>query len=169
MRFLFSETRRIVALAASHTLPAIYGFREAVVIGGLMSYGTGLNDLYRRAAAYVDKILKAPTRVICRSSSDQIQSRGQSQNSGGDRSHNPANVPVGRRRRSSNNCGSSDLPGGPVSDRSGGSMVRSRTTLLGHEERFPAASPNGRCRIRKRSVAIDDWRCRLLSQALSTG
>src|SRR5713101_6095897 len=37
----------------------------------------------------------------------------------------------------------------------------------GHEERFRAARPNGRCRIRKRSVAIDDWRRRLLSQALN--
>ncbi len=37
----------------------------------------------------------------------------------------------------------------------------------GHEERFPAARPNGRCRIQKRSVAADDWRRRLLSQVLS--
>jgi putative tryptophan/tyrosine transport system substrate-binding protein len=39
-------------------LPAIYGNREAVEAGGLMSHGTIYTDLYRRAAMYVDKILK---------------------------------------------------------------------------------------------------------------
>jgi len=39
-------------------LPAMYGFRENVEAGGLMSYGTSLPDLIRRAAGYVDKILK---------------------------------------------------------------------------------------------------------------
>ena len=55
---LNSERSRIVELAASHKLPAIYAFREFVAIGGLMSYGADLNDLFRRAATYVDKILK---------------------------------------------------------------------------------------------------------------
>jgi len=49
---------RIVELAASHRLPAIYRWRDFVAIGGLMSYGPDLNDLWRRAATYVDKILK---------------------------------------------------------------------------------------------------------------
>jgi putative ABC transport system substrate-binding protein len=49
---------RIVELAASHKLPAIYPIREFAVVGGLMSYGTDLNDLIGRAATYVDKILK---------------------------------------------------------------------------------------------------------------
>jgi len=49
---------RIVELAASHNLPVIYGAHEFVVIGGLMSYGPDLTDLFRRAASYVDKILK---------------------------------------------------------------------------------------------------------------
>jgi len=53
-----SEKSRIVELAASHKLRAIYQFREFVEVGGLMSYGPDLNDLYRRAATYVDKILK---------------------------------------------------------------------------------------------------------------
>src|SRR5260370_28334495 len=52
-----SEMGRIVELAASHQLPAIYQFREFVAVGGLMSYGTDLKDLSRRAAGYVDKIL----------------------------------------------------------------------------------------------------------------
>ena len=48
----------IVELAASRKLPAIYPFREFAVIGGLMSYGADLKDRWRRAATYVDKILK---------------------------------------------------------------------------------------------------------------
>jgi putative tryptophan/tyrosine transport system substrate-binding protein len=48
---------QVVALAARHRLPAIYTFRDFVDAGGLMSYGVSLPDLYRRAAAYVDRIL----------------------------------------------------------------------------------------------------------------
>jgi putative ABC transport system substrate-binding protein len=53
-------TRRVevAAKAASMRLPAMYPFREYVQSGGLMSYGSDLPDLYRRAAVYVDKILK---------------------------------------------------------------------------------------------------------------
>jgi ABC-type uncharacterized transport system substrate-binding protein len=50
--------RRIAELAAAMRVPAIYGFREAVEDGGLMSYGPDNRDNYRRAASYVDKILK---------------------------------------------------------------------------------------------------------------
>jgi len=49
---------RLVDLAAKYRLPAIYAFKEAVATGGLMSYGTSIPDLSRRAATYVDKILK---------------------------------------------------------------------------------------------------------------
>src|SRR5258707_1121229 len=49
---------RIVALAASSRLPAMYGFREFPDEGGLMSYGASFVDLLRRAATFVDKILK---------------------------------------------------------------------------------------------------------------
>jgi putative ABC transport system substrate-binding protein len=55
---LFSERRRIVALAAKSRLPAMFNNRESVEIGGLISYGASLTDLSRRAATYVDKILK---------------------------------------------------------------------------------------------------------------
>jgi putative ABC transport system substrate-binding protein len=48
----------IVGLAAKHRLPAAYGRREFADAGGLMSYGASFPELYRRAAAYVDKILK---------------------------------------------------------------------------------------------------------------
>ena len=48
----------ISTLAARHRLPAVYPFRYFVTGGGLMSYGPDLNDQYRRAAGYVDRILK---------------------------------------------------------------------------------------------------------------
>ncbi len=48
----------IVGLAAKNGLPAAYGLREYVDAGGLMSYGANVSDLFRRAATYVDKILK---------------------------------------------------------------------------------------------------------------
>jgi putative tryptophan/tyrosine transport system substrate-binding protein len=48
----------IIALAARHRLPAVYPYRIFVVSGGLMSYGTDSTDSYRRAAGYVDRILK---------------------------------------------------------------------------------------------------------------
>jgi len=50
--------RVIVDLAAKHRLPAIYASREFVDVGGLISYGVSYPDLYRRAAAFVDKIFK---------------------------------------------------------------------------------------------------------------
>jgi putative ABC transport system substrate-binding protein len=49
---------RIVGLAAKHRLPAMYVFREHTLAGGLMSYGPSIPDTFRRAATYVDKILK---------------------------------------------------------------------------------------------------------------
>jgi putative ABC transport system substrate-binding protein len=53
-----SQRKRIVEAVAKHRLPAIYGFREFVEAGGLMSYGASLPALFRRLAVYVDKILK---------------------------------------------------------------------------------------------------------------
>jgi putative tryptophan/tyrosine transport system substrate-binding protein len=57
-RQFFAERKRIVDLAAKHRLPAIYFQKEFVDEGGLMSYGVDFSDLFRRAAGYVDKILK---------------------------------------------------------------------------------------------------------------
>ena len=54
----FSERRRLVDLAAKNRLPALYQQREFVDAGGLMAYGANLADLFRRAATYVDRILK---------------------------------------------------------------------------------------------------------------
>jgi ABC-type uncharacterized transport system substrate-binding protein len=53
-----NERRRLVDLAAKNRLPAVYRLREFVDAGGLMSYGANVTDLFRRAATYVDKILK---------------------------------------------------------------------------------------------------------------
>jgi putative ABC transport system substrate-binding protein len=55
---LFGEHRHIVELAADNRLPGMYQAREFVDAGGLMSYGANLDDLFRRSATYVDKILK---------------------------------------------------------------------------------------------------------------
>ncbi|PYT86201.1 MAG: hypothetical protein DMG36_26610 [Acidobacteria bacterium] len=53
-----SQRKQIVELAVKNRLPAIYNAAEWVEGGGLMSYGVSVTDLYRRAATYVDKILK---------------------------------------------------------------------------------------------------------------
>jgi putative ABC transport system substrate-binding protein len=54
----FNERRRLVDLAAKNRLPVVYSQREFVDAGGLMAYGPNIADLFRRAATYVDKILK---------------------------------------------------------------------------------------------------------------
>jgi putative ABC transport system substrate-binding protein len=56
--FLLSHRIQVVDLALKSQLPAIYYSTEFVEDGGLMSYGVNINDLFRRAATYVDKILK---------------------------------------------------------------------------------------------------------------
>jgi putative tryptophan/tyrosine transport system substrate-binding protein len=56
--FLITHREMIVAWAASYKVPAIYPIREFTAAGGLMSYGVELEDLSRRAAAYVDRILR---------------------------------------------------------------------------------------------------------------
>jgi putative ABC transport system substrate-binding protein len=58
LRSFFAERKRIVELAGKYRLPASYPHKEFVEAGGLMSYGEDSTDQYRRAAGYVDKILK---------------------------------------------------------------------------------------------------------------
>ena len=54
----YAGRREIVAAAARHRIPALYSFREATDEGGLMSYGVNIPALYRRAAYFVDRIMK---------------------------------------------------------------------------------------------------------------
>jgi putative ABC transport system substrate-binding protein len=56
----FTDVHReqIIALAARHRVPTIYGYRYFAAAGGLISYGPNSADMYRRAATYVDRILK---------------------------------------------------------------------------------------------------------------
>jgi putative ABC transport system substrate-binding protein len=54
----FSHQKRIADFATGQQLPSLYGLREFVSAGGLMSYGANNADLFRRAAGYIDKILK---------------------------------------------------------------------------------------------------------------
>jgi putative ABC transport system substrate-binding protein len=59
--FLNNQRAQIVALAARHAVPAIYGVREFAAAGGLMSYGNDLADAYRQSGIYAGKILNGAT------------------------------------------------------------------------------------------------------------
>jgi putative ABC transport system substrate-binding protein len=63
--FLFTERQRVAELAREHRLPGMYSTREYAEAGGLMSYSAGLSEQFRRAASYVDKILRgaSPTTL----------------------------------------------------------------------------------------------------------
>jgi putative tryptophan/tyrosine transport system substrate-binding protein len=56
--FLFTERQRVAELAREHRLPTMCSTREFAEAGGLMSYSAGLSEQFRRAAIYVDKILR---------------------------------------------------------------------------------------------------------------
>ena len=56
--FFNARRQQLVVLASSHSLPAIFEWRDFAVAGGLMSYGTSLNNAYRQAGVYAGRILK---------------------------------------------------------------------------------------------------------------
>jgi putative ABC transport system substrate-binding protein len=56
--FFYGQRAQIVALAARHAMPAIYSVRAFAEAGGLMSYGTSVDDAQRQAGVYVGRILK---------------------------------------------------------------------------------------------------------------
>jgi ABC-type uncharacterized transport system substrate-binding protein len=60
---------RVIEFTAKHQLPAIYNTRDSVLQGGLMSYAANQSELYKRAATYVDRILKGASQRISRWSS----------------------------------------------------------------------------------------------------
>ena len=85
------EASYLVQLAAEQRRPVMYGLREVVVAGGLMSYGASFTDLFRRAATYVDKILRgsAPQRSPGRAGIE-VRTRHQSQDRQGAGADDPA-------------------------------------------------------------------------------
>jgi putative ABC transport system substrate-binding protein len=85
------EGRRLVDLAAKDRLPAVYPWKEYVDVGGLMAYGPNLADSFRRAASYVDKILKGakPGDLPVRTA-DEVRTHHQSQGREDPRPDDPA-------------------------------------------------------------------------------
>src|SRR5262249_27365828 len=57
----FEHRRTIIALAAQNQIPAVYSWREEAVEGGLLAYGPDINDLFRRSAGYIAKLLQGAT------------------------------------------------------------------------------------------------------------
>ena len=88
---------RIVNLAARHQLPAVYPTRDYAESGGLIAYGPYTPDLYRRAATYVDKILKgAKPADLPVEQPTQVRTRHQPQDRQGPRPHHSAVALVAR-------------------------------------------------------------------------
>jgi putative ABC transport system substrate-binding protein len=56
--FMYSQRERLIELAARHRIPAIYAWREAVAVGGLVSYAPSITDAYRQAGVCAGRILK---------------------------------------------------------------------------------------------------------------
>ena len=89
----------LIALAAHHRVPAVYPFRYFATSGGLMSYGTDVAEVFRRAAAYVDRILKGEkSGRPSGAGADQIRAGHQPQDRQGARPRHPVDAARPRRR-----------------------------------------------------------------------
>lgn len=95
-----SNRARIIELAAKTRLPAMYGFREFADSGGLMAYGVNVADLCRRAASYVDKILKGAKPGDLAVEAGEVRFHHQSSDGEDARADNPAITAVARRSAS---------------------------------------------------------------------
>jgi putative tryptophan/tyrosine transport system substrate-binding protein len=63
--YTVTNCRLIIELTAGHRLPAVYAHRFEAVEGGLVSYGADIPDQFRRAADYVDRIVKGKSLLSC--------------------------------------------------------------------------------------------------------
>jgi hypothetical protein len=84
-----AHANRIAELAAKNRLPTIFGVRLPVDAGGLMVYGASLGDRYRRAAVYIDKILKGAKPGDLPVAANEVRAGDQSQDGEGPGAHDP--------------------------------------------------------------------------------
>ena len=94
----FSNWNRINTLTLGARLPTMQASRESIEAAGLISYGPSFPDLSRRAADYVDKILRGRSPPTSGRTTDQVRSGDQPDNRQGARPHHPADAARARRR-----------------------------------------------------------------------
>jgi putative tryptophan/tyrosine transport system substrate-binding protein len=99
----FPYRKTIVGFMADNRLPAIYGFPEFAEVGGLISYSTNFDELFRHAAGYVDRILRGTcTRRAPGAAGCNLQAARQSDRGKGSRPDHAAKDPRPRRTSRSN-------------------------------------------------------------------
>ncbi len=86
---MYTHRKIIIGLMAKYQLPAVYGYRIFVSDGGLVSYGLNGIEPLRRAADYVDRILKGQSKRLARSGSGQVRAGSEPQNRQGARPDDP--------------------------------------------------------------------------------